>query len=436
MFIHRIATALAAIAVVLSASSPARATTTTYTWTGDSGLSASWYSAGNWGGVAPTDEPASDYVFTAGVWNATQTTIFIDGNNRAPDIDNLTFNGYANVPLTIHIGGTISNPNLPTTNYLYLDPSSEGATTISVAQTGVAYTIAGSSGASIQLGGDQQWSVDGTLQISATIWDDFESPYSGFTKVGMGTLTLSGNNNSFHGPITVQQGVLSVSSIGTTQGQAYNLGIGTLTLNGGTLMYTGVSGSTSRGFALGTGGGTIDVQNAATSLAFAGTVTGGQQGGLTKSGAGTLTLSAANTYGGLTTVAGGVLELTGTSLSAPGAWNPVLNLGGADLEAGGRLVFDYAGGSSPAATIESLLKASYDNGRWDTGKFQCPDAVVDGLTLGWLDNPAAQTLTVMATRPGDFNLDGVVDDKDRAIWFANTWTGTTWRKATPTMTAL
>jgi hypothetical protein len=35
---------------------------------------------------------------------------------------------------------------------------------------------------------------------------------------------------------------------------------------------------------------------------------------------------------------------------------------------------------------------------------------------------------VMATYPGDFNLDGVVDDQDRAIWFANAFTGTTWQQ--------
>ena len=34
----------------------------------------------------------------------------------------------------------------------------------------------------------------------------------------------------------------------------------------------------------------------------------------------------------------------------------------------------------------------------------------------------------MATYPGDFNLDGVVDGQDRAIWFANAFTGTTWQQ--------
>ncbi len=34
----------------------------------------------------------------------------------------------------------------------------------------------------------------------------------------------------------------------------------------------------------------------------------------------------------------------------------------------------------------------------------------------------------MATYAGDFNLDGVVDGADRAIWFANASTGSTWQQ--------
>ena len=143
---------------------------------------------------------------------------------------------------------------------------------------GVTQTIAGSSGASIQLSDNQQWSVDGTLNISAVIWDDGETPAPGFVKTGAGTLILSGNN-SFSGPITISQGVMSVSTI-AGKGQACNLGRGDLTLDGGILMYTGTAPnvSTSRGFTLGAGGGTIDVQNAATSLTFTGAVTGSQAG--------------------------------------------------------------------------------------------------------------------------------------------------------------
>ena len=254
---------------MLSASLPARAAV--YTWTGGDGSSNSWYFAGNWAGdTVPVDEPPGDYVFAASGWNAAQTTIAIDGANSQPDAETLTFNGTANVPLTIQIGSG---------NSLCLTPSSSGATTIAVAQTGVTQTIAGSGGAFIQLGDDQQWSVDGALEISAAIEDDGEAPTPGFVKTGGGTLILSGNN-SFVGPISINQGVISVSTIAATQGVACNLGRGGLTLNGGILRYTGTapSVSTSRGFAIGAAGGTIDVQNAATSLSFTGTVVGGQAG--------------------------------------------------------------------------------------------------------------------------------------------------------------
>ena len=211
MRVDQITTAITALAAILSVSFPARATT--YTWTGSDGSSNSWYSAGNWGGTTvPCDEPPSDYVFAASGWNAAQTTIAIDGRT-GPDVQTLTFNANAGVPLTIQIGSG---------NSLYLNPSSSGATTIAVAQTGVKHTIAGSSGASIQLIDNQQWSVDGDLEISAVIWDDGESPTPGFVKTGAGTLTLSGAN-SFSGPITINQGVISVSTI-ADKGQVCNLG--------------------------------------------------------------------------------------------------------------------------------------------------------------------------------------------------------------------
>ena len=94
-------------------------------------------------------------------------------------------------------------------------------------------------------------------------------------------------------------------------------------------------------------------------LAISGNITG--SGGLTKYGSNRVDLSGANAYSGLTTVASGTLEL------GPAAQNAVFNLGGADVQ-GGKLVFDYNGAASPAATIQSLLTASYDGGLWDIGQ--------------------------------------------------------------------
>jgi autotransporter-associated beta strand protein len=413
MRIPRITIAVTALAAILSASLPAMAAT--YTWTGGNGSSNSWYSAGNWAGATvPIDEPASDYVFTASGWNAAQTTIAIDRTYGYPDAQTLTFNGNANVPLTIQIGAG---------NSLYLSPSSPGATTIAVAQTGVTHTIAGSGGASIQLGGDQQWSVDGDLKISAVIWGDNESLAPSLVKTGAGTLTLSGVN-SFAGPISINQGTISVSSI-AGKAQACNLGEGDLTLNGGTLKYTGTGSnvSTNRGFTLGAGGGSIDVQNAATSLTFTGAVTGGQAA-LTKTGSGSLTLAGANNYTGVTTISAGTLEINGARPTT----NVLTDAGGVNIT-GGKLILDYNSGTDPIGTVQSLLAASYSHG-FLTGQIRDTSAS-SSIGLGWVDNTATKQITITPTLYGDADLNGKVDLTDFSILATNfnpNGTGMTWQQ--------
>ena len=110
----------------------------------------------------------------------------------------------------------------------------------------------------------------------------------------------------------------------------------------------------------------------------------------------------------------------------PTAQNPLyFGSGTADIRAG-ELIFAYTRGSSTAATFLNFLTASYDGGAWDTGKFRSTTAVANGTTLGWKDDAANSQVIVMATIPGDFNLDGTVDSADLAIWFAHAFTGTTW----------
>ena len=428
MRINRIIIHVAVAAAILSTSRLARATG--YTWTGGDGSSNSWYSTGNWqGSTVPLDEPPGDYLFAASGWNASQTTIAIDGMNHPLDVKTLTFNENADVPITIQIDSG---------NSLHLSPSSSGATTISVDQTGVKHTIAGGSGATIQLSGEQQWSVDGALEISAVIWDEGESPSPGFVKTGAGTLTLSGNN-WFCGPISIDQGVICVSTI-ADKGHACNLGKGDLALNGGVLRYigTGQNISTSRGFTLGEAGGAIDVQNASTSLTFTGAATGGQAG-LTKAGSGTLKFTAANNYIGVTTVENGTLELA-TAVSQ----NPVFNLGGADIQ-NGKMVFNYSAGGGPAldAQIKNILAASY--GTAGQIPFDRANAAYSGSAktfstnaaaknvaagkyvraLGWFDNTTTSQIKVMYTIAGDCTGapdgagDGIVGGPDLTALLAN-----------------
>ncbi|MBB2969803.1 autotransporter-associated beta strand repeat-containing protein [Mesorhizobium sp. RMAD-H1] len=129
------------------------------------------------------------------------------------------------------------------------------------------------------------------------------------TKIGSGTLTLSGNN-AYKGGTEIKEGVLNVSSDG-------NLGdaSGEVAINGGTLQF-GASFDSARAVTLGTGNGTIDTM--ANNNTLSGIISG--PGGLTKIGSGTLTLAGNNSYEGGTSVNDGVLQIGdgGTSGSITG----------------------------------------------------------------------------------------------------------------------
>jgi autotransporter-associated beta strand protein len=122
------------------------------------------------------------------------------------------------------------------------------------------------------------------------------------TKLGPGTLTLSGTN-PYLGGTTVDGGLVSFGSLP-------NLGSGNVMLDGGGLQWaSGTSTDISPELnALGSGGATFDTNGSDVSLATG--VTG--TGGVTKLGAGTLTLQGANTYHGQTIVQSGGLVVTGT----------------------------------------------------------------------------------------------------------------------------
>lgn len=113
-------------------------------------------------------------------------------------------------------------------------------------------------------------------------------------KTGSGTWALT-SNNSFTGPLNINGGRLNLSFIGNG-GAASQVGQSTkagtnLALNGGTLAYSGITATTDRAFSTGASGGTIEVPTGIT-LTFGSASSVFALGGtLTKTGAGTLSLS-------------------------------------------------------------------------------------------------------------------------------------------------
>ncbi len=174
----------------------------------------------------------------------------------------------------------------------------------------------------------------GNTAISSVI-----SGVGSLTKIGAGTLTLSGAN-TYTGVTRIQQGTLSASSI-VVSGGASNLGnatsavvLGDTSGHKGILAYTGTSATYIRGFNILSGGGEIDVETTGQTLTIAAggiadsssfTIGGvgntaissviSGEGSLAKTGSGDLTLSGANTYTGTTTIAQGKLNASSVVVS-------------------------------------------------------------------------------------------------------------------------
>jgi T5SS/PEP-CTERM-associated repeat protein/autotransporter-associated beta strand protein len=125
------------------------------------------------------------------------------------------------------------------------------------------------------------------------------------TKLGGGTLTLSGTN-TYSGGTTLAGGILSVSQeepLGSAAG---------LTFTGGTLRITGtIMTNTWRTITWTDGGGGFDIAQAGHVFTLSQPL--GGAGGLSKSGAGILAMTGTNSYTGGTTIDAGTLRLTNGS---------------------------------------------------------------------------------------------------------------------------
>jgi autotransporter-associated beta strand protein len=176
-----------------------------------------------------------------------------------------------------------------------------GAITVN---TGTTVAIAGTG----SLGTAGSLTDNGTLDISATTSGTSLVSLSGAGNVLLGsqTLTLSTASGAFSGVISGSGSlILNGGSEVLTGANTYT---GGTTINSGTLQIG--SGSTV-GSILGnvTGGGTLAFDRS-DNISFIGVMSG--TGGISQVGTGTLTITAANTFSGNTTISGGTLTLSST----------------------------------------------------------------------------------------------------------------------------
>ena len=245
--------------------------------------------------------------------------------------------------------------------------------------------------------GNATWSgaTDG-LWLTATNW-------SGSLIPGVGNTATF---NAASGNTTITVGTISLANItfDTSSAAAYTLGAGTITFGNGTTTAVNMNSTVTNNeiinanLTLGNGtANTTTFQNDSTTglLTLGGTIIGGTGGtaaaktvtfngsgntavggiignggatslALSKSGAGTLTLRAANTYTGNTTVTAGTLALDFSAVGAP-ATN--ILAAGPGQSTTGSLVLGNSGGAQAAAseTLNLIGKANVANSQAFTG---------------------------------------------------------------------
>ncbi len=214
------------------------------------------------------------------------------------------------------------------------DISINSAVTIGTANPTISTTTSGNIlfGSTVN-GGGNSFTISNPGSSTATFSGVISGSGTGLSKLGAGTLILSSTSNSFTGGVFLNGGTLSTTSLPNAAGNSI-IGTGNLFIdNASTLSYTGATATSNRAITIASGGGTIQTTNAsANTLTLTGGVTANGNvtfdtigagptditlttngisgaGNVTKTGSGTLTFAADNSYLGTTLISAGTLSI-------------------------------------------------------------------------------------------------------------------------------
>lgn len=255
---------------------------------------------------------------------AAPSTVTLDGGKTVGGLSFASNNGYT---IAAGSGGSLTFSNT-------------GSTAAQLNSTVGSHTIS----AGVQLTSNL------TAQIQAGSTVTISGAVGGAGRITMedpGTLVLSNAANSYAGGTTVNAGVVQFAAVGS-------LGSGDVTLSGGAVRYAaGNTGDLSaKTVTLGADGGTIDTNG--NNVTFANPIGNAGAGGLTKAGAGKLTMTVDNAYEGPTSVTGGSLVITANGQLGNALTGAALNLSnGGTLETPGAIDLDAdgLGGSARAVAL-------------------------------------------------------------------------------------
>ncbi len=239
-------------------------------------------------------------------------------------------------------------------------------------------------------------SANVSLQASNNIDLDLKGDTLNFTTAGR-SLTLTAGNQittSSAGTITTNNGAISLTG---TNGIAFNHNF-SLNSNGGAI---GINSPTAIG-----AGATLTLNDGGSNNTIASAISG--NGSLTKAGAGTLTLSGANTYAGATTVNAGVINLSGSLVNTP----TLTIASGAAVNLTGTAAYNKIRFAGATWTIDGALNNQMTTGT--VAQTFAPTIYLNGGAISgmgvtadvWGDFANSQSSTINAT--GASSISGIV----------------------------